>query len=448
VSSAVSPLRPQNRGVLALAVICICLGNAEFARAQSSSASPAGPVTIEDFRHWSGRGYSRLVIELSREVSYRHGRLEGPAGIYVDLLGVQLNAELEGRTVAPAPPFSRLEVEVAQPHAGMARFVLHLSGISEYSVFPLRDPHRLVVEVSHREPAWGAPAPVMANVPRAETPEPVRVEPPAGEDGGSGVSDIPPASPPGETGALPFEPGLPPAPAREGYSLARQLGLAVRRIIVDPGHGGHDPGTIGPEGLVEKDLTLEISRRVVELLDEASSLEVVMTRETDVFVPLPDRASLGSANGADLFVSIHINSSRRTTARGVETYYLDFANEPQAEEVAARENAASTHRIAELPGLLERVLNASRSRESRELALHVQNAMAAELLETPTRERYAGVKTAPFHVLVGAGMPAVLIEAGYLSNSEDAANLADVSYRGRIADAIARGILSYFGALS
>jgi N-acetylmuramoyl-L-alanine amidase len=432
--------------------------------------SSAGPVSIGDFRHWSGRGYSRMVIELSREVSYRHGRLEAPAGIYVDLLGVQLNTELVGRILAPAPPFSRLEVDVVLLQVGVTRFVLRLAGVSEYSVFPLRDPHRLVVEVSHAEAASGAPGSLMANVPDVGAQDPVQpnagqVEHLVGEDGSFAVSpasttapslalentasmDISSAPSPSETGAAPVELRFAPTPAREGYSLARQLGLAVSRIIVDPGHGGHDPGTTGPNGLLEKDLTLEISRRLVELLDGRSGLEVVMTRETDVFVPLEDRTSLGNANGADLFVSIHINSSRRAGAQGIETYYLDFANEPQAEEVAARENAATTRRFADLPVLLEQVLNTSRSQESRDLALHVQHAMASELLETPTRELYAGVRTAPFHVLVGAGMPAVLIEAGYLSNREDAANLAVPSYRQQVADAIARGIRSYLGALS
>jgi N-acetylmuramoyl-L-alanine amidase len=434
------------------------------------TSSPSEPVSIEDFRHWSGRGYSRIVIELSREATYRHGRLEALSGVYVDLFGV-LNADRVVRTLAPTAHFSQLEVELVQPQVGVVRFVLRVAGgVGEYTVFPLRDPHRLVVELSHAAAASGVPGPILANADDTGSREPVqpnvtRIEDPVGEGAAFAVipasttapslaseftpsTDISSAPSPDETRSAPLGLRPPPTSTREGYSLARQLGLAVSRIIVDPGHGGHDPGAAGPEGLQEKDLTLEISRLLMGLLGGESGLEVVMTRDTDVFVPLEDRTSLGNAHEADLFVSIHINSSRRPGARGIETYYLDFANGPQAEEVAARENAATTRRFADLPGLVEQVLNTSRSQESRELARHVQQAMAFELLGTPTPELYAGVRTAPFHVLVGARMPAVLIEAGYLSNREDAASLAVPSYREQIAQAIAQGIRSYLGVLS
>ena len=200
------------------------------------------------------------------------------------------------------------------------------------------------------------------------------------------------------------------------------------------------------KGLREKDLVLDISRRVSKLL-VSEGFEVLMTRNKDVFVPLEERTAIANSKGADLFVSIHVNASRSSRARGIETYYLNLATTPDAAEVAARENASTTRRLSELNELLQKVMNNSKIEESRELASHVQTKMATGLFRSTRDSRNRGVKTAPFYVLLGARVPSVLVEVAYLSNRKDEQLLQDAAYRNKIARSIAQGIRSYHGTL-
>ncbi len=220
------------------------------------------------------------------------------------------------------------------------------------------------------------------------------------------------------------------------------LGLSARTIVIDPGHGGHDPGTMDKNGLREKDVVLDIARRVRKLLDE-EGFEVIMTRDRDVFIPLEERTAIANSKKADLFVSIHVNAARNPHPRGTETYYLNLATTPDAEEVAARENAVTTRRIGELESILQKVMNNNRIVESRELAGRVQNSMSSKLYSSTTDERNRGVKTAPFYVLLGAQMPSVLVEVAYLTNRKDATLLGDATFRQRAAESIAKGIGVY-----
>jgi N-acetylmuramoyl-L-alanine amidase len=244
-------------------------------------------------------------------------------------------------------------------------------------------------------------------------------------------------------------PGPPPAAQanRAGsYSLARQLGLGARRIVIDAGHGGHDPGTIGRGGLMEKDLVLDVALRLEKMVRQELGAEVLLTRGTDVFVPLEERTAIANSRGADLFLSIHANSSRNSRARGVETYFLSFARDAHAEEVAARENAISAATMKDLQGLVKAIALNSKIDESRDFAASVQEA----LVET-IRGRYPvtnrGVHTAPFYVLIGANMPSILAEIAFLSNPEDEKLLKTPAYREAIARSLLKGVRGYLEGL-
>jgi|HubBroStandDraft_6_1064221.scaffolds.fasta_scaffold00330_16 N-acetylmuramoyl-L-alanine amidase len=231
-------------------------------------------------------------------------------------------------------------------------------------------------------------------------------------------------------------------------SLIRALGLKIGKIVIDPGHGGHDTGTIGPNGLEEKDLVLDVGRRLGKLLETRLGAEVVYTRRDDTFIPLETRTAVANQARADLFVSIHANSSHDPDARGVETYYLNFTSSPEALEVAARENAVSAKSIYELQDLVKKIALKEKIEESREFAGDVQESLHSGLAVKSPAIRDRGVKKAPFIVLIGANMPSILAEISFVSNPSDEHRLATGEYRQRIAESLYRGIAKYVNGLS
>ena len=231
-------------------------------------------------------------------------------------------------------------------------------------------------------------------------------------------------------------------------SLIRALGLKIGKIVIDPGHGGHDTGTIGPNGLEEKDLVLEVGRRLGKLLESRLGAEVVYTRKDDTFIPLETRTAIANQQRADLFVSIHANSSRDPAARGVETYYLNFTSSPEALEVAARENAVSEKSIYELQDLVKKIALKEKIEESREFAGDVQDSLHSGLASKSPGIRNRGVKKAPFIVLIGANMPSILAEISFVSNPGDERRLETSEYRQRIAESLYHGIARYVDGLS
>ena len=231
-------------------------------------------------------------------------------------------------------------------------------------------------------------------------------------------------------------------------SLIRALGLKIGKIVIDPGHGGHDTGTIGPNGLEEKDLVLEVGRRLGKLLETRLGAEVVYTRKDDTFIPLETRTAIANQARADLFVSIHANSSHDAAARGVETYYLNFTSSPEALEVAARENAVSEQSIYQLQDLVKKIALKEKIEESREFAWDVQQSLHSGLAVKSPAIRDRGVKKAPFIVLIGANMPSILAEISFVSNPTDEHRLATSEYRQRIAESLYRGIAKYVNGLS
>jgi N-acetylmuramoyl-L-alanine amidase len=231
-------------------------------------------------------------------------------------------------------------------------------------------------------------------------------------------------------------------------SLIRALGLKIGKIVIDPGHGGHDTGTIGPGGLEEKDVVLDVSKRLGKLLTARLGAQVVYTRSDDTFIPLETRTAIANEEAADLFVSVHANSSHDPDARGVETYYLNFSSSPDALEVAARENAVSEESIHQLQDLVKKIALKEKIDESREFAVDVDHSLHGGLAAKSAGIRDRGVKKAPFIVLIGANMPSILAEISFLSNPGDERRLKTSEYRQRIAESLYRGIAKYVNGLS
>lgn len=382
------------------------------------------PTTVQNIRHWVGDSHTRVVIDLSGPTPHTEGRLTDPDRVFFDLHGATPDDGLERRAF-PIEGSHLRRIRLGVPEEEITRVVLDFSSIREVSVFALPDPYRLVVDIH------GAP--------------PVRVADNSGDRAAPEADD----SPAGATRSATATPETgneaspsPPRPTEGGYSVARQLGAGVKRIVIDAGHGGKDPGTHAGS-LREKDIALDIAKRVRDDLTERG-FEVIMTREKDVFIPLEQRAFIANSREADLFVSIHVNAARNQRARGLETFYLNLATSADAAEVAARENASSGMvRMADVRKLVDQIVNHSRKEESRELATTMQAAMAKSILGRENHPLNRGVKTAGFHVLLGAQMPAVLVEVGFVSNREEARQLRSASHREKVASAIADGVNRY-----
>jgi N-acetylmuramoyl-L-alanine amidase len=351
-----------------------------------------------------------VVIDVDGEVQYRAGRLHNPDRLYVDLLGVQLAPQLRGHSLDVTDHFLK-GVRGAQNQPDVVRVVLDLKTLGDYHIFRLSDPYRLVIDIK-------------------------------GTDSGKAVQALSPPPPPGPEAAevaRNHRRADPPAPP------TRQAPKREPRwhVVIDAGHGGKDPGAIGPSGLLEKDVVLDIARRLRDLMQRDSRWRVTLTRETDVFIPLEERTAIANAQGADLFVSIHANAAERPEAHGIETYFLDFGSDEQSMRVAARENATTLRKVSDIQLILRDLQMTSKRNESSLLAGSVQQA----LVQAPAdgkNGRDLGVKHAPFLVLMGAEMPAILIETGFVSNPGEERRLADPKYRAQAARAIFDGIKDYF----
>jgi len=423
---------------------------------------------------------TEIVIDLEDTVQYSSGRIANPDRIYFDLHSARLS---------PAVAHSNLKVtgnlltqiRVAQNHAGVVRVVLDVNGVSDYAVSLTRKPAKLVIELyssaSHPkkdslQTASAASAPATASakteraappvVPEPVVPEPVAAEPVPTTTVADASSSVPAAQaksdPEPSKGSLTkpasaksknkpdlVQPASVPQPTRDGQStLTRALGLKIGRIVIDAGHGGHDTGTIGPTGLMEKDLCLDVALRLGKLIQQKlPGTDIVYTRSDDTFIPLEERTNIANEAKADLFVSIHANSSPDHGARGVETYYLNLKGSPEAMEVAARENAASDHGVHDLQDLVKQITRTEKIDESRELAEDIQDSLSRRVQKTAKPVRNRGVRKAPFVVLIGADMPSILTEISFLSNPADEALLKKPEHRQRIAEGVYQGMANY-----
>jgi N-acetylmuramoyl-L-alanine amidase len=231
-----------------------------------------------------------------------------------------------------------------------------------------------------------------------------------------------------------------------GLSMARQLGLGISRIVIDAGHGGHDPGAKG-KGVTESELVLDVALRLEKLLQKVPGIEVILTRRTDDFVVLEERPAIANRESGDLFLSIHANASPNAQAHGIETYFLNFANNQSAAAVAARENATSALAMGALPDVVKAIARSNKVDESREFANHIQHAMVDRLRTANKGLKDLGVKQAPFVVLIGATMPAVLAEISFVTNPQEARLVKGNAYRQRIAEALFNAIRKYQSSL-
>ena len=393
----------------------------------------------------------RITIELSKEVRFEGQRVTNPDRVFFDFTNANAASVLIDRARAIKSPLIKT-VRVGVPTPGVTRVVFELTGEPRFSSFPLYNPFRLVIDLENAAPpapmvpvsTVPAPAPGPAMPPVAEAPAPVAApdrpasERPAAEKPAGGDS-----APAATSTAKPAPAPAPPSSTRDGdYSLARQLGLRVARIVIDPGHGGHDPGAIA-NGVREAELVLDVALKLEKLLQQVPGVEVVLTRRTNEFIPLEERTAIANREHADLFLSIHANSHRKTAVRGIETYFLNFATNPEAEAVAARENATSSQTMGTLPAIVRAIALNNKIAESRELASIVQTMMVRKLRVQSSSVRDLGVKQAPFVVLIGAQMPSVLTEIAFLTNRTEATLLKQQAYRQQIAQALRDGIVRY-----
>jgi N-acetylmuramoyl-L-alanine amidase len=229
--------------------------------------------------------------------------------------------------------------------------------------------------------------------------------------------------------------------------MARQLGLGIRRIVIDSGHGGRDPGCIGKKGTLEKEIVLDISTRLKKILTTQTDLEVTMTRESDIYIPVENRPVIANQKQGDIFISIHANSNPRKNYSGVRTYFLNFSTDSSVMATAARENATSTKNISEMKDIIQKITRNSKIRESKELSQKIQKNLMASLNKSYTGVKDLGVKGGPFWVLIGGEMPSILVEVSHLSNQKEEARLKTSKYRQKIAQGIFNGITEYINSL-
>jgi N-acetylmuramoyl-L-alanine amidase len=501
---------------------------------KADTQAPHRMARLTSVRHWSTPDYTRVAIDLEQEVEYQAGRVPHPDRIFFDLYGTRLASDLVGKSFDVEAGFLH-RIRVSQYKAGVARVVLDVDDVAEYSAFLLPNPYRLIIDIHGKLPPqkMAVVQPEMKVTPaKSKDSEPTsdvtvtQVKPPASSkpadaavarqadkitpkasnvatqpakpaesqatskpandktveiakadppktivddttiDNPSKLSSKPTSGPtfqaiaPQESSrnkskrkaAEPPKPAISAhaaAPTANGdRSLIRALGLKIGKIVVDAGHGGHDTGTIGPNGLMEKDLVLDVALKLGKLLEDRLGAEVVYTRDDDTFVPLETRTAIANKEQADMFISIHANSSDDASARGVETYYLNFTSSHDALEVAARENAVSEKSIHELQDLVKKIALKEKIEESREFASDVQRSLYVGLNAKNPGIRNRGVKKAPFIVLIGANMPSILAEISFVSNPGDERKLKTSEYRQRIAESLYRGINKYVSGLS
>ncbi|MBI3050657.1 MAG: N-acetylmuramoyl-L-alanine amidase [Acidobacteria bacterium] len=367
----------------------------------------------------------RITLELEREAMFHEERLDAPPRVFIDLRNTQPVEALKDATV-PFPDDVVRQARIGRQADNRTRVVFDLDGAGRYSVYSLYNPYRIVIDFER-----AAVTDAKTAAATSETKDTRSVGPPAGAPGAKPV--VTEAAPPPSPAA---------ANSRGGFSLSRQLGLRISRVVIDPGHGGHDPGA-RVRGLNEAELVLDVALRLEKLLLKEPGVEVVLTRRTNGYVPLEERTAIANRAGADLFLSIHVNASASAGIRGFETYFLNFAPNPEAEALAARENAGSAKTMASLPDIVKAITLNNKLDESRDFAAMLQASMYERLRKVDRSARNLGVKQAPFMVLIGATMPSALAEISFVTNQEDAALLRSQAYRQHIAEALFAGIVKY-----
>lgn len=387
----------------------------------------------------------RVLIRLDRDVAFHSERLADPDRLFFDFPHTDALAGLRDATLTFDDDHRGVHgIRLGRHPNRTTRVVIDTSDADACSIFTVYEPYRVVVDCRRPDFHPVVPAtplqPLAALMHARRSPLHVVAEALRQDRAAAAAAPAPVAA---AAAADPESAWSTPLPGETGaFSLARQLGLQVSRIVIDPGHGGHDPGARA-HGLRESEVVLDIAHRLERRLLTQPGIEVVLTRRDNTYIPLRERTALANRVQADLFLSIHANASHKSGARGVETYFLNFAPDPSAERIAARENVAGGGTMNNLGDLLETIASNSKANESRDFAGVIQNAMMAALRQADPDIPDLGVKQAPFIVLIGARMPSVLAEVSFLSNSREARLLSTDDYRDRIADALFEGILRY-----
>jgi len=375
--------------------------------AASLSLLGRGPVKLQNIRYYSYPGYTRVVLDLSASIKIVEKIIKGgdSSRLFFDLKNCRFAADypFEKKNEIKIQAGNLQQIRIGKWNAETIRVVFDFDMIGKYNRFYLTSPFRIVFDIYRQ-------AEFVSHAQQAREQE---------------------------------------IPAIEGSpSIARQLGLGIHRIVIDPGHGGKDPGALNrPLNVREKDITLDIGKRLNAILNEHKEFEIILTRCRDEYVPLEERAAIANSNQGDLFVSIHTNSAPRLSARGVESYYLNMTADPWAMQVAAQENAMSSKSMAEMRTILDQILQHSKISESKILCQSIQASMVANLKRKYDAIENLGVKKAPFYVLLGAQMPSALIEVSFLSNRDEARRLTESSYRQDLAAGLYLGIINFIQSL-
>ncbi|HEX5481870.1 MAG TPA: N-acetylmuramoyl-L-alanine amidase [Terriglobia bacterium] len=454
--------------------------------AQLSRAAPPAKTgsleEIQSIQHWAGADSTRVVIKLGGPVKFEASHLGKPPRLVFDLSNTRLSPDL-AKKVFPVESGFLQRIRVAQFRPRVARVVLDVPQIENYSVFSLPDPFRLVIDIQGKRAALstkpgahlaGSPDSSGTRVTASRNAAPgaqkqaARVTPAGASQAAvtqttkvkTTANQTMAATPVADSSATATAAVAPPAPgvqvspaelpaplANASPTLTRALGLKIRRVVIDPGHGGHDTGTVGQGGLEEKTVVLDVARRLKKLVETKMGCQVIMTRSSDTFIPLEERTAIANESGADLFISIHANASRDHSARGIETYYLNFTSDPEALALAARENSSSQESVYQLRSLVKKIALSEKIGESDQFATVVDHELAKHLKLDGDPQPDRGVKKAPFVVLIGANMPSILAEISFLSNRHDEHMLRKASYREKIAKALYDGIERYAESL-
>ena len=401
---------------------------------------------VQSIRYWSEGDYTRIVIDQSGPVRFQAQELKKPDRLVFDLLNARVDASLN-KDPLPINDGILKQVRASQYAPDIVRVVLDLASIKSYVAFPLHEPERLVIDVTGE--GGKGPETLVASADTGTRQKGTAL------DAQGSLSNADP-----QTGFQTTVPPVPKAPDANNndngkLSLSRQLGLKIRTIAIDAGHGGHDPGAIGKSGTKEKHITLDIAKRLAALVKEKLGCNVVMTRDKDVFIPLEQRPFIAKSKGADLFVSIHVNATRKRSTRGIETYVQSLrASDREAMATAARENAMSTKKLSELKSELDRIFadltRDDKIEESLYLADSVQGSLVNNLksVNRHATDLKTKIKRAFFYVLINTEMPSILAEVGFISNPEEERLLQKESYRQAIAEALYEGVKKYVDARS
>jgi len=443
----------------------------------------AGLPSVQHVRCTLTPDGTEVVIDLEDTVEYVSGRIANPDRIYFDLRAARLSPALLRNKIRVSGDLLT-QVRVAQNQGGVVRVVLDVNGVRDYAASLMNKPSRLVIELyGTGGPRSGAVQSAKASTPATKnssndkldgatdaeiiaTNAPVMSENPlpVGPVEETTLAPVAPKPIPAPVkilntrntktgaGSKPelVQPPVTPVPTRDGQStLTRALGLKIGRIVIDAGHGGHDTGTIGPTGLMEKDLCLDVALRLGKIVQQKlPGADIVFTRSDDTFIPLEDRTRIANEAKADLFISIHANSSPDHGARGIETYYLNMRGSPEAMAVAARENSVSQQGIHDLEEVVKKIARTEKIDESRELAEDVQDSLSKRIQKTSKPVKNRGVRKAPFVVLIGADMPSILTEISFLSNPADEQLLKKPEYRQRVAEGLYQGVSDYLQSMN